>query len=99
MQKEYKWLPEYDSVIRRIWQIKCANILKNLMFHTRQQYLNKQVRPPWIPTSVMNDLVQVWSSSKFQEVSEVAKTNRASNAGGATHGGVVFLIPHIKGSW
>ncbi|KAI9114537.1 hypothetical protein K1719_014235 [Acacia pycnantha] len=43
--RKYKWLPEYEDDVKRIWNAKCSNILRGTMHGIRQDLFHKQQRP------------------------------------------------------
>ena len=47
--------------------------------------MEKKQRPCWIRVEVFQELIAHWNSEKFKEISEKAKKNRASEAGGCNY--------------
>ncbi|XP_028768848.1 uncharacterized protein LOC114726420 [Neltuma alba] len=87
MQQKYKWLPQYDHAIKKIWNAKCAKILRNTMPTVRQDLYKKQVRAKRIPRQVMTELERIWASEDYKAKCEIVKANRASTTGGTQHKG------------
>ncbi|KAK4278951.1 hypothetical protein QN277_016721 [Acacia crassicarpa] len=85
--RKYKWLPEYEDDVKKIWNAKCSNILRGTMLRIRQDLFHKQVRPKWIPLEVMNQLERVWTSPEYLSKCDIAKINRASNKEGTQYKG------------
>ncbi|KAI9072853.1 hypothetical protein K1719_045189 [Acacia pycnantha] len=63
--RKYKWLPEYEDDVKRIWNAKCSNILRGTMHNIRQDLFHKQLRPKWIPYEVMNELERIWTTPEY----------------------------------
>ncbi|KAI9081440.1 hypothetical protein K1719_036586 [Acacia pycnantha] len=85
--RKYKWLPEYEDDVKRIWNAKCLEILRGTMYRIRQDLFHKQARPKWIPHEVMNQLERLWTSPEYLSKCEIAVANRASSKGGTQHKG------------
>ncbi|XP_028753510.1 uncharacterized protein LOC114713091 [Neltuma alba] len=83
--KNYKWLPQHEEDIKRNWNAKCAEILRNTMHNVRNDLFKKNARLGWILESVMDDLEKIWTSEDYKAKSEIAKANRASSTGGTQH--------------
>jgi len=93
MQKEYRWDPEQERVIRSIFDTKGSRILKNAMNKVR----TGQDKRTWIPTTVRATLDLHWSSIKFQNKSVVAKANRVVEKGAYAYcGGSIFTTTHFE---
>ena len=83
MQKEYRWHPEKERVIRVVFETKGSRIFKSAMNKIR----NDQDKGNRITTNVRAALDEHWGSIDFLNKSSTAKANRSVDRGASTYCG------------
>lgn len=93
MQAIYKWLPKDDSNIRKCFESKGSEGLKNALFKVRDNTDDGT----WIPPSVLEELRTEWDGPAWKEISRKNSSNRQSKEGLNLHsGGSISAREHGK---
>ena len=94
LQKKYKWMPEYDLVIRGTFH----HIGQKTMKDTMNKIRTGMVKGDWIAPDVRAKLDAIWAGPDFAKKSEIAKQNRAVDKGAFVYtGGSVSIAEHRSG--
>lgn len=72
MQKEYRWDPQQEQVIKSIFGTKVSHVLKNKLDNIKRV----ETIGSWIPTSGPSIFDQYWSYASFKNKRSIAKANR-----------------------
>lgn len=95
-QKAYQWHPQHSVQIRKNFETRGGNRLKDMFNLARQN----NMRPPWMTENIWNTLQNYWKSPEFKEKSEQAKKNRSSDVDGlgtSLHtGGSIPMTEHKR---
>ena len=84
MQKKFKWLSEDHEKIKKCFNHKASNSLKNAMSKVRSGV----DKGKWIPTHVKDQLDTLWHDPAWMEKAKKNTQNRKSEEGLSIHSGV-----------
>ena len=78
-----RWRPEDEKQIKKNFHSKASHRLSEMLMEARKA--NK--KPDWIFDDVWNSLLGKWNEPGFRTKCAQARSNRASEKGGAMHTG------------
>ncbi|KAH0461784.1 hypothetical protein IEQ34_009359 [Dendrobium chrysotoxum] len=93
MQKDFCWLPQHNDRIRKNFEKRSSNRMRDMFTDLRKS----GQRPLWMAESVWAELSAAWSSPDYSRKRDQNRQNRASDVGGlgsSLHTG--GSVPHTK---